>query len=416
MRKYLLSPGTELYYLPFEHFKTVSVRIYIHQPLLAETATANALLPEVLLRGCKKYPTTRDLNLYLEELYGATLDAFVSKRGEDQLLCFSIDCIADAYVPEQDSLVKKAAEVLHELLFCPLVTQEGFSEEYIQQEKKNLKDALLARINDKRSYATDRCIEEMCKEDPYAVYEGGDMDKVDGITNTDLMQAYSRMLSGPVTIFVTGKTDPKLICDLFSDFPTQEKAYPVGSLFVPEAQARTVTERLDVTQGKLTLGFATGVCAGDSDFFALLVGNSVFGAGAHSKLFKNVREKLSLAYYAYSRIERFKGLMVVGAGIEFSNFHAAQEEIMQQLRAVQNGDITLEELDSAKKAIVSALIASKDSPEQRISHMLGNILSDTHTDLEEEISKINAVTTEEIVAVFQKIVPQLTYFLTGTEA
>lgn len=411
-----VQPGVTLYHLPFDHFKTVSIRVYFHQPLSHETATVNALLPEVLLRGSETYPTTRALNLYLEELYGATADAFVSKRGEDQIIGFSASCIADEYVPDHDALVFKTAQVLHDLILKPLWVDGKFNEEYIRQEKKNQKEALLARINDKRSYASDRCVEEMCKNDPYAIFEGGDAERVDVISNADLVAAYHRLFTGPVTIFVTGRTDIGPICDLFSDLHAAEGPYPLGELFVSDAAPQTVTEPMEVTQGKLVMGFTTGISAKSPDFVPLIVANSVFGSGPHSKLFKNVREKLSLAYYAYSRTDRVKGLMIVSAGIEFSKFDAAREEIMAQLAAVQRGEITDEELDSAKKALTSALYAIKDSPAQSVSWLLSNILSDRVGDLEEEITRINAVTVDEIVKVFRKVRLQMTYFLTGKEA
>lgn len=416
MKKHTICPGVTLYHLPFKHFKTVSIRVYFHQPLSEKTATVNALLPNILMRGCKAHPTTRALNLYLEELYGASADAFVSKRGEDQVTCFAASGIADAYVPEQEGLVQKVAMVLHDLILDPLMVDGAFNEDYIRQEKKGLKESLLARINDKRSYASDRCIEEMCKNDPYAVYEGGDAERVDSITNEELVAAYHRLFEGPVTIFVTGKADVLPICELFSDLKGKDLPFPVGGCFVPNEAPQTVIESMDVTQGKLVMGFSTGVLSGSSDFVHLMVANSVFGSGPHSKLFKNVREKLSLAYYAYSRTDRFKGLMMVSAGIEFSKFDAAKDEILRQLEAVQKGTITEEELFFAKKALTSALLALKDSPAQSVSWTLGNILSGDVCTAEERIEEINKVTVEEIVAVFQKVRLQTTYFLNGKEA
>jgi len=416
MKKHTICPGVTLYHLPFKHFKTVSIRVYFHQPLSEKTATVNALLPNILMRGCKAHPTTRALNLYLEELYGASADAFVSKRGEDQVTCFAASGIADAYVPEQEGLVQKVAMVLHDLILDPLMVDGAFNEDYIRQEKKGLKESLLARINDKRSYASDRCIEEMCKNDPYAVYEGGDAEQVDSITNEELVAAYHRLFEGPVTIFVTGKADVLPICELFSDLKGKDLPFPVGGCFVPTEAPQTVIESMDVTQGKLVMGFSTGVLGGSSDFVHLLVANSVFGSGPHSKLFKNGREKLSLAYYAYSRTDRIKGLMMVSAGIEFSKFDAAKDEILRQLEAVQKGTITEEELFFAKKALTSTLLALKDSPAQSVSWTLGNILSGDVCTAEERIEEINKVTVEEIVAVFQKVRLQTTYFLNGKEA
>lgn len=416
MQMRTIQPGVNLYHLPFDHFKTVSIRIYFHQPLSFETATANALMSNVLMRGCKSYPTTRAINLYLEELYGATAGVFVTKRGEDQIISFSVSCIADEYVPDGDRLVQKAARVLHDFLLDPLWVDGGFNEDYIRQEKKNLKEGLLARINDKRGYASERCIEEMCKGDPCAVFEGGDAEQIDGITNADLTAAYRRLFDGPITIFVTGRAEIQPICELFSDLKGVDRPYPVGECFVPNDEPKTVIERMDVTQGKLVLGFSTDVSAKSPDFVHLMVANSVFGSGPHSKLFKNVREKLSLAYYAYSRTDHYKGLMVVSAGIEFADFDAARNEIMAQLAAVQRGEITEEELTSAKKALTSVLYAMKDSPAQSVSWTMGNILANRICSVEEKMEQINAVTVDEIAAVFRKVRLQTTYFLTGKEA
>ena len=416
MQTYTVAPGVKLFHLPFDHFKTVSVRLSFHQPLTAENATVNALLVEVLLRGSKTLPKTLELNRYLEELYGANIGGYVAKAGNDQILSFTASCIADEFVPEEGSLVEKTACVLRDLVLNPFLVDGNFSAEYLRQEQKSLKESLLARINDKRSYALDRCTEEMFEGDTYAISGGGDPDLVDGITARDLMNAYERMLQCPVTIFVTGRTDIRPVIDLFSALRPEDRPYPVGDLFVPREDVKTVTEPMDVTQGKLVMGFTTGIGAKDPRSVALTVANSVFGAGAHSKLFKNVREKLSLAYYAYSRTDRYKGVMMVSAGIEFDKFEAARDEIMVQLSAMQEGKVTEEELFSAKQAMVGALRGLRDNPAQYVAWVHGNVLTDTPTDIEERIAKIEAVTAEEVVAAFRDIRLQTVYFLTGKEA
>lgn len=416
MQTYSVAPGVKLFHLPFDHFKTVSIRLSFHQPLTAETATVNALLVEVLLRGSKTLPKTLELNRYLEELYGATIGGYVAKAGNDHQLSFSASCIADEFVPEEGSLTEKTARVLHDLVFDPLLINGNFSEEYIRQEQKSLKESLLARINDKRSYALDRCTEEMFEGDTYAVSGGGDPDLVDGITAADLMTAYRRMLNSPVTIFVTGRADIRPLIDLFSNLHPEDRPYPVGDLFAPRKDVKEVTERMDVAQGKLVMGFTTGIGAKDPRSVALTVANSVFGAGAHSKLFKNVREKLSLAYYAYSRTDRYKGVMMVSAGIEFEQFEAARDEIMVQLAAMQEGKVSEEELFSAKQAMIGALRGLRDNPAQYVAWVHGNVLTDTLTDIDERIAKIEAVTAAEVVEAFRDVRLQTVYFLAGKEA
>ncbi len=416
MQTYTVAPGVKLFHLPFDHFKTVSLRLSFHQPLTAENATVNALLVEILLRGSRPLPKTLALNRYLEELYGANVGGYVAKAGNDQQLTFTASCIADEFVPEESSLVEKTARVLHDLVLDPFLIDGNFSEEYIRQEQKSLKESLLARINDKRSYALDRCTEEMFDGDTYAVSGGGDPDAVDGITPQDLMTAYHRMLQCPVTIFVTGRADIRPIIDLFSALRPQDRPYPIGDLFTPRKEVKEVTERMDVTQGKLVMGFTTGIGASDPRSVAMTVANSVFGAGAHSKLFKNVREKRSLAYYAYSRTDRFKGVMMVSAGIEFDKFEAARDEILTQLSAMQEGNVTQEELFSAKQAMIGALRGLRDNPAQYVAWVHGNVLTDTLTDPEERIAKIEAVTAEEVTAAFRDVRLQTVYFLTGKEA
>ncbi|MBQ9915369.1 MAG: insulinase family protein, partial [Clostridia bacterium] len=261
-------------------------------------------------------------------------------------------------------------------------------------------------------------IECMCEGEPYSVCELGKVEEVEKLTGESLYAQYKTVLSqSPVDIFVTGNADIDAILRLtkerFAEMNPGEHPYPVSSMYVPKGEVKEVTESYDVTQAKLSIGFYTGIGPKDPRYSALMVYNSIFGSGAHSKLFNNVREKLSLAYYASSRLERYKGMMVVSSGIEYQNKEKAQAEIFAQADAMRRGDISDYELDVSIKSIVNSLRSLGDSNGYLADYYLGQVVSGTGISLEEQCQMIRAVTKEDVINVAQEIKPEMVYVMKG---
>ncbi len=413
-----IKPGIRLHYIPAEQFKTVSVSVHFHRPLCKEEAANNALLTSVMGRGSSKLTDMAAISRYMQSLYGASFSADVSRKGEDQILSFSINVVEDSFLPVGETVVAEATKALFDMIFCPQVKDGAFREDYVSQEKVNLINDIEAQINDKRSYAVWRLIENMCAGDNYAIHELGDVDSVKEITAASLYAHYQKVMNESlIDIFVTGKADANAILEMakerFTSIAPKEINYPKTDLYLPTGAYREVEERYDISQAKLSIGFYTGIAPTEERYADLMVFNSVFGSGAHSKLFNNVREKLSLCYYASSRLERFKGMMLVSSGIELENRKKAENEILAQLKAMQDGDISDYEMEVSIKSIVNALRTFKDSAGALTNYYLGQAVTGTSISLEEQCELISAVTKERVIAIAKQIKPEMVYVMRG---
>lgn len=418
LRNIKINDNIELSYIPMNNLKTVTMGVYIHRPLCEEEAAKNAILPYILKQGTANFPTRQILSQRLEEIYGAHLSAGISKRGEDQVISFHTEFIADSFIPNGESLLVEAAQLLCEVIFNPRTEGNKFSEEIFEKEKKNLADRIRAQINDKRAYASDRLCEITCEKTAYAVSSLGSEESVNALDNAELYAYYKKMItSSKINIYLAGEADPEKtaseIRECIAGMEFSAAKIPATEILPARDEIRSVHEKLDVTQGKLAVSFTTGVRPEEEKIWALSVANSVFGGGAHSKLFNNVREKLSLAYYAGSSLHKLKGIILVNAGVEFENFEKAYDEILLQLAELKAGKITEEELVAAKLAIINSLKAYYDDQIYMQSFYLGEKIVGTNYDIEHYISKIESVTMEEVVDAAQSICENSVYYLEG---
>ena len=415
-----ITPGVTLHVLPGDKFKTTSIGVYFCRPLDNKpNVTRAALIPLVLRRGSKKYPSARAIATALEEYYGAALGVSVLKRGEAQVLRFGVKALSKQFALEGDDPVIGALSLLLDMLFDPVADEKGFLEENVAIEKEDLKDDIKSIINDKREYALFRCKELMCEGESFALFESGDYDEVDKISREDLYSFYQDLIgSAPVDIFICGQADVQEVTKLLKSYfkPSCRQGYPKTSPSrTTGGTIRRFSEEMDVNQGKLCIGFRTHTEADSEDYYALMVANEIFGGGVSSKLFNNVREKLSLAYYASSRLEKLKGLMFVSSGVEFKNFEKAYDEIVVQFQEVQKGNVDRVELENAKRALKNALLSLDDSPRQLQDFMVSNLLS-SGADVKTYLEKIEAVTQDDVKRVFARIEIDTVYQLTGPAA
>lgn len=417
MIKYSIKNGINLYHIQTGKFKTVAATVNIHRPLSETEASMNALLTDVMHRGSEKYPDMIEISKYLQSLYGAGLYTNIKRKGEDQIISFTVNVVSDKYL-DGDECTLKAISMMYDMLLNPLVEDGGFKKDYVEQEKINLKNDISALINDKRSYSAWRILELMCKDSRYGIHELGSLENVDKITNISLYKHYKKIMQeSPIDIFITGDVDIKKVIsctqEAFKDINPQNAVYPICEIYNKKDKTEDITEKFDVTQAKLCLGFATNTMPQDADYPALMVYNGILGGGAHSKLFNNVREKLSLAYYVSSRLERYKGIMTIASGIEIENKQKALDEIFVQIKAMKDGDISDYEYTSTIKSITNSLKAFGDDIGYSADYYLGQIVTGKSMTINELIGQIEAVTLNDVVKVAQKIELQMVYFLTA---
>ncbi len=409
--------GAHIRLVSARQFKTNRITMFFHIPLSRESVTKVSLLRQVMKRGTKNFPTLTHLAFELEDMYGASLSGGIRKKGDGELLYFTVEYIADRYTGE--NITKRAISLLNEVVFNPLIEDGGFSKDYLNQEKKNLKSYIEGIINDKREYAQLRCIGEMFKDEPYGIFEYGYTEDFDDITPKSLYEFYKKIINeAQIEIFVSGTFDEEQITqeikDKFTILPRACKEVSTG-IAKERTEINHITEEMDVTQSKLCMGLTCDTNYKREDYYALVVYNCVFGGSAFSKLFNNVREKLSLAYFVSSRVDKMKGFMLISSGIETENYDKAYGEIMVQMDKMLSGEITNEEIIAGKKALSNSFNSIRDSLAAMEDFYMSQIICGTDDNLDGIIEKVNAVTKEEIMEVGKKIKLNTIYFLKGKE-
>ena len=406
-----------LTYLPAQHFKTSRLTLNLVTGLDRASASANALLPAVLRRGTVRCPDMESLSAALDTLYGADIDYTVRKKGERQCVGFAAGFIDDGFTPHGERLLEPVAQQLGELLLEPVTRDGCFLSEYVESEKANLIDAIRALKNDKRDWADIRLMQEMCAGEPYSVLRLGDEETAGAIT-ADVLYRHGQelMASSRVELIYCGGAEERRVEDAvlsaLARLPrcSQTPLPPVRRAAAPETP-RCIIETMDVTQGKLAMGYR---CTSD-DYPAMVLANLIFGGTSNSKLFLNVREKHSLCYYASSSYARSKGILTVSSGVEVTDFERAEEEIERQLHAVQQGDWEDWEQEGALQAIRTSLLSLTDSQGALENFYLGQIASGATETPEELASSLQQVTKERIVAAARTVTPDTVYFLRGKE-
>jgi len=413
-----INDNITLNYIPMAKLKTTSIGMYIHRPLKKEEASYNAILPHVLKRGNKTLKNTQEIAKYLQDLYGAKFSAGISKKGDSQLLCFEGETISDKYAPGGEALTAGLLKLILDSVFNQ---NDTFSKDVFEQERTNSITKIENIINDKRVYAIYRCQEEMAKGDPFSIPRLGYVEDMKKMTIEELYNYYRELiLSSKINIYVCGEADLSGIEDAIrtaiSGYCFKNAEMPKSQLLKIKDKVNDVTERLDVTQGKLAIGFLTDTASTDDDYYKLVVANAIFGGGAQSKLFNNVREKLSLAYYAGSMLDKYKGMLLVNAGIEFDNFKKAYDETLVQLEEVKMGSITDLEIESSKMFLINSLVTTYDDQMALISFYLNQNVAGTNAEIDECIEKIKLVTKEDVARIMNKVHLDTVYFLAGGEA
>ena len=418
-----LMPGVFLTHLRSDKFKTACMSVNLLTQLQRETAAMNALIPQVLRRGTARYKDMEQLSRRMDELYGTAIEPTIRRVGEIQVLGFFASFPEGEYLPGGELLLNEAAGLMAELLLAPNTRGGLLLPDYVESEKEKLLELIRSRVNEKRGYALSRCIEEMCCFEDFAVSRFGTEDEAENINYKKLSKHYRKLLqSAPVELFYCGKASYKqvksVLRDAFAAMPRAEIDYDIGTdvrMNAVEDHVRYVEEEMDVTQGKLVMGFRLGECMDEPDIPAMYVFNAVYGSGANSKLFLNVREKLSLCYYASSAVLIKKGIMLVSSGIEFDKYEEAKNEILAQLEAVKNGDITPEELETAKRSVSSELRSAMDSQGELEGFWLSQAMEGLDYGPMELAELIGDVTKEDVMAIAASIEPDLIYFLKGIE-
>jgi predicted Zn-dependent peptidase len=412
--------GYKLHVVQTDKYKTNTMVWKMKAPLTKENVTKRALLPQVLQSSSAKFPSTSELRSYLDELYGATFFVDLAKKGEYHVMSFSFEIANEKFLMDSSPLLQKGMEFLAEILTKPNLVGDGFHPETVEKEKRTLKSRIQSVFDDKMRYSNLRLIQEMCKDEPYALEVNGELDQVDSITPESLYEYFQKAFQeDEMDLYFIGDVNEEDVKSLVSGLLQFQNRTPEQMEIRDEKvieNVKDVKEQQDVKQGKLNMGYRTNVKYGDSGYYALQVFNGIFGGFSHSKLFINVREKASLAYYAASRLESHKGLMMVMSGIDLKNYDQAVGIIHEQMEEMKKGNFTDAELQQTKAVIQNQMLETIDTARGLIEVLYHNVVANVEINLDTWLKEMQKVSKEEIVTVADKIKLDTIYFLTGKEA
>ena len=417
-KKQEIKKGIKLHVIRTDKFKTNLMAVFLTTKLTRENVTKNALISMVLRRGSKTMKTQEEISKSMEEMYGAIFDCGLDKTGDNQVLKFYIESINDNYLPKHnENILEKSVRNLLEIVFNPYIENEGFKEEYVEQEKQNIKHRIEGKIDNKARYANERCIEEMFKNEPFGLYKFGYEEDLKDLNGKELYKYYKKLINTcKIDIFISGdlkEQDENLIVEDENIKALKERAPVFEMLKIEKREVKkenVVTESMEVTQGKLVLGLDVNIENEEQKYIVLLY-NSILGGSANSKLFQNVREKAHLAYVASSSYLRYKNVIFINSGIEISNYEKALELIREQIKEIKEGNYSEQDIEDSKKGIVSAIKTIYDEQDTAIMYYFGQELSGSNVSVEDYIKKMENIKKEEILDIAKNVMINTIYFL-----
>lgn len=416
-------PNVVLTCLQTAKFKTGCLSINLLTPLNRETASKNALIPMVLVRGTATLPDMAAISAKLDSLYGARIKPVVRKKGEIQVIGLYADFADDAFIPEESNILEHITELMGEMLLMPKTHGGLLLKEYVESEREKLLELIRGRINDKRGYSIQRLFELMCAMEDYSTDKLGTESEAENITANELTRHYHNTLAvSPIEVFYCGSAEPSRVKSAvkaaLASLTRSDEEPDLGTdirMNSLEEKPRYFEDELQVTQGKLAIGFRLGECMDEPNAAAIRVFNAVFGGSVTSKLFMNVREKLSLCYFASSFADLHKGILAISSGIEFDKYDAALSEILSQLEAVKNGDISEYELSASKSSIASDYRTVEDGPVSLEDFYLNQALIGPDCSPSELAALAEDITLEEVVQIAKGVECDAIYFLRGSK-
>lgn len=397
-----------------DKFKTCRVNVSLAMPL-DKDVSSRAILPFMFQRRCAKYPDFTSFSRVLDELYGASVSAGVIKRGEAQILSFGLTAIDDRFALNGDKVALECMELLLNMIFEPITDGESFPADIIEQEKRLLTEVIMNEQNDKRRYAMLKCEEAMFADEAYRINRLGTVDEVNALTPDAVYAAWRDVLErSTVQITMVSSMDPEPVAQLIESKFSRIDRHPVKietQFITGLPKPEYVTESMPLKQGKLVMGFRTGMRNEDDMMPAMRVAVDIFGGGTYSKLFSVVREKMSLCYYCSAGLFNSKGVVMVQSGIEDANEEKAKSEIVNQLSLTANGEFTDEDFTSSIKSLTDTILGSSDTPEEICSWYASQILRDKMKSPEEFAEEIKNVDREDVVRAAKTIMLDTVFML-----
>lgn len=399
-----------------KRYKKNLISVAFSTQLSEDTATENVIVPVLLTKCNSKLPTYKAFNNKMSRLYASGIGGTAGRQYDLQTISFGAYYLDDIYALSGEKMTGIMTDILIDCLTSPVTENGVFSEKFVELEKKTVIDNIETAINDKQSYAIERAMKTICKGEPASVCSYGTVEKAKLITPDSAYKAYRRMLETmPCEIICTGCSDFDGVAEKFAAAFEKAGRHDIENTTIAlspvKTQTEEVTERLTVNQSKLVLGFKSH----SDDDAALVLLQKIFGGTTSSKLFRNVREKMSLCYYCSAARNDLKGIMLVNSGVENENIEKTKEAVIDQLEEIKNGNFTNEDINFAEMAIKNDFKSVADSAGNVSNWYFDCIRKNDIVTPEEKLGRYLGVSKERIIAAAKSMVLDSVYVLTGNE-
>jgi predicted Zn-dependent peptidase len=410
--------------LPTTQFRTRQINIKLVHDMKRNDVTSVALLPYLWMEGTVNFGSSRKLMQKADDLYGAIVRTGIGKRGDKQIIETFVSIPEESSLPKAKGLFEQGKDLALEVLLHPLTENGAFPKQHVERELALHEKRIESIIDDKVAFAMERCMEEVYKGTAAQLPRLGFLNDLHSVSPTSLYEIYEQILSeSEIHVYLVGHfADPQTlqneILASFRDPQVNSQALqrnPILPLSAEQRSAKTVVDHQEVTQGKLNLGYRTGISYASPLYPAGMVMNGILGGFPHSKLFVNVREKESLAYYASSRLDSMTGALTVQTGIEIKNYDRALDIVLRQVADLQAGKIRDEEMDFTKRGLANQYRQLLDQPTALIDMHFNGILAGFERDIPALLEQISTVTKESVVEAANSMQLDTTYFLTSKE-
>lgn len=409
----------KVYKINNDKFKSIYISYNFTMELNNTKALSNnAVLASLMAKTSKKYESQKQIEQYLNLLYGANYDVNIEKYGDLYNLEFRVEFINKKFLPNKEELLNKILEFLYEMIYNPA----DWSKANIEREKEFILERINERKDEKLRYGVQRAEELMCKDTPFGTYLYGEDNVVKEVNKEILVKTYEELIRSCITIIVSGnltgydKIDKEII-DIFGKQDKSNKTltdlnYNIKNIY--QDNIEEVIEYQDTVQSVLSIGLSIDDC-NSNDFYTLNLYNAILGTTPSSKLFQNVREKASLAYTVRSRFYRFKDIIIIYAGINKDDYKKATDLIITQVDDIKKGKVTEEEFTSAKDSLMADLLEWKDSKIAMAKMKIANIIAfnDNKIEVDEMREKISNITMQDVINIANRVNVRKIFVLGG---
>ncbi len=406
----------KIHFIKTDKFKKVKIRINFKEKTTKEKVVYRNMLSLVLLEATKKFNTRRLLDIECENLYNIGVGAGTSNSGNYHLLRFNTTFLNEKYT--EKGMMEESFKFFLEFIFNPNVIDGKFESQTFNNAKNILKEDIESYADNPGRFAFSRIYEIMCPNSVIKYRSTGYIEDLEKVTEENLYEYYKELLTNnEIDIFIIGNIDvkqmEKIIADNFNiDSIKHEQLAHIVKQDDFRTEPRIIKENKNINQSILILGSKLKDITEFERKYVLVLYNYILGGSADSKLFKEVREKNSLCYSISSTHSGIANLEFISAGIDKENYDKAVELIKAEIKNMEDGNFTEEDINQAKITFLASLKEIEDTANGIINIYEAHEYLDYDL-LEERAKEIEKVTKEDIINVSKKMYLDTVYLLEG---